>query len=478
MSALPPAQLTTLQTLHAQAASLLLYQGVWHDPVGQAFLGLLTALQRSGAGGSRGDGTGSGGNQACLVAYGQWFRALAATGQSWSEYLIQGILRDENPFSVQAQGKPLTALPTALVAAARQDLAQLQAIAQLDLGHLSQWVQTSAGLASPPIVWQGVGNDPPREAATETRPDRCASPGAGELAITLAHAADWSALIPQLAEHYRHQGTGVLGSFGALRWQRGQLVGIAHPDAVPMDNLVGYDWQQQALLQNTEFLVRGYRALNVLLYGSRGSGKSSLVKALLGARGLGSPQSFQARGLRLIEVDKSDLQDLRAIVTQLDGLPQKFILFVDDLSFEEDESAYKSLKVVLEGTLTARPPNVVVYATSNRRHLIREFLGDRPPPRDTDEVHAWDTVQEKLSFSDRFGLTLTFPPADQDTYLTIVQHLARQAGIALPPPELTERALQWATRHNGRSGRTARQFVDFLQAELALSQSLGATTVA
>ncbi|MCY7392889.1 MAG: ATP-binding protein, partial [Leptolyngbyaceae cyanobacterium CAN_BIN12] len=125
------------------------------------------------------------------------------------------------------------------------------------------------------------------------------------------------------------------------------------------------------------------------------------------------------------------------------------------------------LKVVLEGNLTARSQNVVVYATSNRRHLIREFFGDRPRPKDGDEIHAWDTVQEKLSFSDRFGLTLTFEPPDQATYLQIVHHLAAQANISLSSEDLEFQALQWATRHNGRSGRTARQFIDFLRADLS-----------
>ncbi|WP_338038291.1 ATP-binding protein [Neosynechococcus sphagnicola] len=243
-------------------------------------------------------------------------------------------------------------------------------------------------------------------------------------------------------------------------------MGIAHADGSSLDELVGYEAQQQALLKNTEFLLAGYPALHVLLYGSRGSGKSSLIKGLL--------NHYRDRPLRLIEVAKSDLQDLSAIANRVRDLPQKFILFVDDLSFEADEAAYKALKVVLEGSLTARPQNLVVYATSNRRHLIREFLGDRPRPQEGEEVHAWDTVQEKLSLSDRFGLTLTFIPADQTTYLRMVQHLAAQAEIPLSSPELTDRALQWATRHNGRSGRTARQFIDFLRADLAIyGNSLG-----
>ena len=241
-----------------------------------------------------------------------------------------------------------------------------------------------------------------------------------------------------------------------------QFVGIRYPDPVKLNALVGYESQRDALLKNTEFLLSGEAALHVLLYGSRGSGKSSLVKALLNEYSDGA-----AGKLRLLEVAKSDLKDLPQIVEQLRGVPQKFIIFVDDLSFEEDDDAFKALKVVLEGNLTARPQNVVVYATSNRRHLIREFFADRPNPKDNEEVHAWDTMQEKLSFSDRFGLTLTFEAADQKTYLKIVNHLAAQAKINLSQEDLEYQALQWATRHNGRSGRTARQFVDFLKADLA-----------
>ena len=146
-------------------------------------------------------------------------------------------------------------------------------------------------------------------------------------------------------------------------------------------------------------------------------------------------------------------------------LPQKFIIFIDDLSFEEDDENFKALKVVLEGSVTARPTNVVVYATSNRRHLVREYFADRPRPQDAGEIQMWDTVQEKLSFVDRFGITLTFEPADQSKYLDIIHHLAQAAKLSLTPEDLEYRALQWATRHNGRSGRTARQFIDYLMGE-------------
>jgi predicted AAA+ superfamily ATPase len=258
-----------------------------------------------------------------------------------------------------------------------------------------------------------------------------------------------------LAQYYRQYGVGIFGEYRAFRWQ-GELVGISHYDPVQINSLIGYDEQKAAMIQNTGFLLSGLPALNILLYGGKGTGKSSLVKGLL--------NYYPDSQLRLIEVSKSALIDLPLILDRLANLPQKFMIFVDDLSFEEDDEAFKSLKVVLEGSVTAKPQNVVVYATSNRRHLVREYFADRPRLIDADEIHNWDTVQEKLSFSDRFGLTLTFEPADQDKYLEIVHHLAQEAKLTLDRPELTHRALQWATRHNGRSGRTARQFIDYLRA--------------
>jgi uncharacterized protein len=284
--------------------------------------------------------------------------------------------------------------------------------------------------------------------------DDCGSSGAGK---HLAAVADCQRLG---GGYYRRAGVGIFATYQAFRWQDGQLQGVANPDPIQLRSLVGYETPRAALLKNTEALLAGYPALNVLLYGSRGTGKSSLVKSLV--------HEYGDRGLRLIEVGKANLKDLPTIVELLRPMPHPFIIFVDDLSFEEDDEAFKALKVVLEGSLTARPENVVVYATSNRRHLVREFHDDRPRPQDADEIHHWDTVQEKLSFSDRFGLTLTFEPADQSSYLEIVRHLVKEAAIEITDDELQFQALQWATRQNGRSGRTARQFVDFLRSDQKL----------
>jgi uncharacterized protein len=419
---------SSIQFLQRQVSSLLLYQSVLEGEIGQAFLQLLLAFRQQDKGGL-----------ACLEAYGRWFRAMAAAGVSWQDYLLMQVVRSDNPFSRQAQRSDLTELPPALVAAAQQDLQRLQALYGCSGHQFSLWMKAGFSLSVPLVEWttdQGQH---------------------GSIGQMFQGAEDWAEVLPDLADYYRRAGVGVFATYHAFRWQEGRLQGVANPDPIQLRSLVGYEIPKATLLKNTEALLAGYPALNVLLYGSRGTGKSSLVKALV--------HEYGDRGLRLIEVGKASLRDLPTIVETLRSVPHSFIIFVDDLSFEEDDEAFKALKVVLEGSLTARPTNVVVYATSNRRHLVREFYDDRPRPKDADEIHHWDTLQEKLSFSDRFGLTLTFEPADQTSYLEIVRHLVKEAAIEISDEDLQFRALQWATRQNGRSGRTARQFVDFLRAD-------------
>lgn len=426
MSGLAATAIASVQRFQQQSVGLLLYQSVLETPISRAWLNLLNALCREES-------------AACLTAYGLWFRALAAEQQTWQGHLIEQILRAENPFSQLAQQMPVQELPPALLEAAQSDLRRLQILYSCQSSQLSRWVQTVCQVPETPIVWH---------LESETWPD-----------VSFMTLPDWQAGLVELATYYRQQGIGLMGQYRVFRWQSESLVGVPHPDPVKLVDLAAYEEPRAQLIQNTEFLLRGFPALHVLLYGSRGSGKSSLVKALV--------NEYSDRGLRLIQVDKAELPYLPAIVEQVRDLPQKFIVFVDDLSFEDDDDAFKALKVVLEGNVTARAQNVVVYATSNRRHLVREYFADRPRPRDQDEIQSWDTLQEKLSFSDRFGLTLTFEAPDQQTYLAIVQHLATQAELKIDTETLQQRALQWAIRHNGRSGRTARQFIDFLTAELA-----------
>lgn len=419
------------KALYQDSLSLLIYRDVFDDAIAQSFLTVLRNLDRP---------------EIAIVAYSEWFSGLAKRHQGWRDYLITRILTSENALTQQVRQADLL---NELLEAVKHDLRILQQIYQCDSQQFYELIDQKA------VAWCDYISDT-KNSSRQTQ--------IKQIQKRLESIEDWSIALPDLIAFYRQFGTGIFAEYTAFRWEKGELSAIANPDPIRVDALVGYETQRDTLLRNTEFLLAGLPALHILLYGSRGSGKSSLVKSLLG----------KYENLRLIEVAKSELSALPTIVERLRELPQKFVIFVDDLSFEEDDDAYKALKVVLEGNLTARPQNVVVYATSNRRHLVREFFDDRPRPKDADEVHHWDTVQEKLSFSDRFGLTLTFEPADQPTYLKIVHHLAEQAKIQISSEDLEFRALQWATRHNGRSGRTARQFIDFLKSESVLHSRTGA----
>lgn len=250
----------------------------------------------------------------------------------------------------------------------------------------------------------------------------------------------------------------------AFRWRRMQgrcvLQPVATPHLIRLEDLQDVDSQKARLDQNTRQFLAGRRANNVLLTGARGTGKSSLVKALLNA--------YRDQGLRLIEIDKDDLTDLPDVVDLLAGRPERFILFCDDLSFEEGEATYKALKSVLDGSVSAVPDNVLIYATSNRRHLMPEYHDENLQTRHVDgELHPGEAVEEKISLSERFGLWLSFYPFTQDEYLAVVHHWLRAFGV----PEATIResrqeALQWALMRGSRSGRVGWQFARDLAGRL------------
>jgi predicted AAA+ superfamily ATPase len=247
----------------------------------------------------------------------------------------------------------------------------------------------------------------------------------------------------------------------AFRWRRRQYLGVRlgrleavqHVATIAAQDLQHVESQKAALLANTRQFVRGLPANNVLLTGARGTGKSSLIRACL--------NEFGAQGLRLIEVDKHDLTDLADIVAQVAARPERFIIFCDDLSFEEGESSYKALKAVLDGSLAAAGDNVLIYATSNRRHLMPEYMRENLAAKyqDDGEIHPGETVEEKISLSERFGLWLSFYPFRQDDYLDIAAHWLRHYGAsaALVEASRTE-ALQFALQRGSRSGRVALQF--------------------
>ena len=242
----------------------------------------------------------------------------------------------------------------------------------------------------------------------------------------------------------------------AFRWRRqngvGRLVAVSRPHHIRLDDLHDIDTQKETIDRNTRQFVAGEAANNVLLTGARGTGKSSLVKALLHA--------YADQGLRLIEVDKADLVDLPDIVEVVQDRAERFIIFCDDLSFDAAEAAYKALKVVLDGSIAAASENVLIYATSNRRHLMPEYMAENLEYKHLDdEIHPGETTEEKISLSERFGLWLSFYPFNQDEYLDIVGHWLRVMGCASEEITMSrEAALQWAIQRGSRSGRVAWQF--------------------
>ncbi|CAM3603332.1 ATP-binding protein [Paracidovorax anthurii] len=252
-------------------------------------------------------------------------------------------------------------------------------------------------------------------------------------------APDWSASV---AWRYRRRGGG-----------HGVLEPVRHVAGIALDDLKEIDAQKDKIRRNTEQFVEGRPANNVLLTGARGTGKSSLIKACLG--------TYAGRGLRLIEVDKAELTDLPDIVDIVAGRPEKFIIYCDDLSFEEGESGYKALKSILDGSVAASSPNVLVYATSNRRHLLPEYLKENLTYTHTEdgEVHPGEVVEEKISLSERFGLWISFYPFSQEEYLAIVAQWLSALGVPAGAIEAARpEALVWALERGSRSGRVAYQF--------------------
>ncbi len=240
----------------------------------------------------------------------------------------------------------------------------------------------------------------------------------------------------------------------AFRWrrhgERAWLQAVRHPHGIRLEDLQGVDRQKETLERNTRQFVERLPANNALLWGSRGTGKSSLVKALLNA--------YADRGLRLIEVERADLIDLPDIVDRLEGRPERYVVFSDDLSFEAGDASYKALKAILDGSVAAPPDNVLIYATSNRRHLIPEYMHENLEAQNVGtEIHHGEAVEEKISLSERFGIWLSFYPFRQDEYLDIVRHWLQEMGAGLDD-EARQAALQWALSRGSRSGRSAYQF--------------------
>ena len=235
-------------------------------------------------------------------------------------------------------------------------------------------------------------------------------------------------------------------------FRHGTIQPVKHPDTQTLEDLTGYERERNQVLRNTQVFLEGGTASNVLLYGDAGTGKSTTVKAIA--------NSLRKQGLRLLEVKKNELYELPDILDELSGNPLKFIIFIDDLSFSSNDDNFAALKAILEGGVASCGKNVLIYATSNRRHLVKETMTERQG----DELYLNDTLQETMSLAARFGLTITFQKPGKDDYLSIVKHLAKQYGVSMDEEELCIKAEAFAIRCNGRSPRTAKHFIELQKA--------------
>ena len=284
------------------------------------------------------------------------------------------------------------------------------------------------------------------------------------LSKQLENAKDEQEFFDAVTGFYKDYGVGMFGLNKAFRIdecnapQGGILFRpINNMDMVMLDDLVGYEIQKKKLVDNTEAFVRGKKANNVLLFGDSGTGKSTSMKAIV--------NQYYNDGLRMIEIYKHQFKYLSTVIAEIKNRNYKFIIYMDDLSFEEFEIEYKFLKAVIEGGVETKPDNILIYATSNRRHLIKENWNDRNDQDNTNDRHHSDTVEEKLSLVNRFGVTINYSKPTQKEYFDIVIHLARRAGVTLSDDELKQEANKWELSHGGISGRTAEQFVSYLASQ-------------
>lgn len=366
------------------------------------------------------------GSEDVLERQSEFFR-MVTSHNSFKEYLSRLILTDDNAFTKAAAADRADRLPAAVLNGVKSDLKKLEAIANV----------------APRDIYESVEN-------TDLRQVLKTLPGwqTGEPALPLT--TNWEEQIGDLIEYHKKNGYGMFSKYNAFTWREHSLWPLSGTDPIRLSDLKNYEEQRQKVIDNTESFVKGYPSNNVLLYGDRGTGKSSTVHAVLNA--------YAPEGLRMIEISKSDIPDLTMIREMLADSPMKFIIFIDDLCFDSHDDSFGELKAALEGSLSGRKHNTIIYATSNRRHLIKESFSDRE-----NDINRNDIMQEQLSLSDRFGLSITFVNPDKKEYLDIVEKIADDRNLAVDKERLFSAAERWATRRGGRSPRCARQFIDFVE---------------
>lgn len=364
----------------------------------------------------------------------------------WHSYLTYYIITNENSFSITCERTG--AGDGSINGFVKGDFSIFMKLFEYDFSEIEEYLDTDCFstlcdykvIAKPELMYNGN-----------------VSIRVKELSPKLAAAKTVDEFFDYVSEFYKDYGAGIFGMNRAFRIRDGEELvfePVKNMDNVMMDDLVGYEIQKKKLLDNTEAFVEGRPANNVLLFGDRGTGKSTSIKAIANL--------FWPEGLRMIQVYRHQMRQLSAIISKIRTRNYRFIIYMDDLSFEDFETEYKYLKAVIEGGLESKPENIIIYASSNRRHLIKETWSDRDDMEHTGEFHRSDSVEEKLSLSDRFGVQIYFGKPSNKEYLNIVEELAKEAGINMDPDKLKIEANAWQIRHGGTSGRCARQFVDHL----------------
>lgn len=408
---------------------LILYRNLLDDPVIYLYRIMSNAASK--------DNQASLYCEACAHLF-SYYDKIPVLPDLWQNYILGKVIADENPFSLTCE-RDTDKINPSILEAAKHDLTILYQVINYD------WQALGKSLDLPAELWF-ESNEENNDTAFSINPFYALA-----LKDLVRSIPDPTQLFPKLISFYHHNGCGEIAIYRAFCWE-GRLKGLTCPDPVRFENLIGYEDQIQALKKNTEAFLNRQGGNHVLLFGDKGTGKSSSVKALL--------HEYGGRNLRMIELQRQQLTELNAIIDLLRRRSGFYIVFIDDLSFEDFEVEYKYLKSHIEGSLQAPADNVRLYVTSNRRHLIRENWSDR---QHQDDLHGRETQQEKLSFADRFGLTLTYTSPLQNEYLVMVREMARQEGLKIVEEELDRLAIQWELRYHGRSGRTARQFINDLK---------------
>ena len=372
---------------------------------------------------------------------------FALYGNIWQQWITYMLMTHENAFTLSCERRSVSRSST-MMKLAEKDFELFRELMNCDLKELGR--ETGTDLLDMfrnyrmPFAQEGDS-----KAGRQIR----------LLCSRLNRSADAIEFGRIVTDYYAEYGAGIYGLYRAFRVSDDddsmRIVPVIDTEDVTFDDLVGYEEQKQVLKNNTEAFISGISANNVLLYGDSGTGKSTSVHALM--------HDYYARGLRLIEIGKQHRRFLPQVMAEVKKRNYKFIIFLDDLSFEENESDYKELKGMLEGALESREDSVLIYATSNRRHLIRETWGDRNDMEHHEDIHRSDTMEEKLSLAARFGVTVYYAKPDQADYIDIVKTLAERRGLSFSEAELEDEARKWELRHGGMTGRAASQLVAWLE---------------